>query len=759
MRLNVNLVEYAFLLTGNCCWFVYQKQKTKFMKAIKKITTTISMIAFLMGTANAQDTTNKTNTDTSILMKQKDLTAVVVSSSKQALTIKTDKITLNVAQSPLASGDNIYQVIKRMPGVTEQQDLQFRGKKTAIYINGRPSGINEDELKNYLSSMQANAVEKIEVIINPGVKYDASGLVIINIVLAKNKNLGTNGSFTQGVAAGKYLRYNTGISFNYRNEKMNIYGGYDISHNKNFTGMNTTRFINNNNRISEDQYSLDISDNNAYRIGLDYDINKKSNIGFLIKGTASYRTKNSNNKSLIKYDLAVSDSASFVNDKNKTTFLTPSLNIYYKTKLGKVGGDLTLNADLYHYSKQWNDHFTTRSFANNGQEYMEPSLLRDHSPADNSIKSFSADYNFTKNKNSYEMGIKSVITNTDNDVIWENANEDKWMDDTTRSNHFIYRENINAAYFSASRSIKKFDVKVGIRMEQTNSNGNSITLNEVHKSSYINLFPSLDIYFNQSEKQQFSFSYRRNIERFGFNIVNPFIIYQSQYAYYQGNSNIKPSFSNNFQISWAYNDQWSASASFSHFTDVLAEIYKKGVNINTTISTYNNVSSADQLDINISNTKAFFKNRLTTSNTIGGLFAKYNAGSATGLNHAGYTAYLMTDNNLKFSKNWKAELNISYYSPLSFGAYSFKSQFNTDLGIAKTILKGNGTVALNVNDLFNTNKQQYTIESYNVKANAQSYSESRLIKMAFTYRLGNKNVKASRSRRTGIEDVQRRMSN
>jgi hypothetical protein len=198
---------------------------------------------------------------------------------------------------------------------------------------------------------------------------------------------------------------------------------------------------------------------------------------------------------------------------------------------------------------------------------------------------------------------------------------------------------------------------------------------------------------------------------------------------------------------------------YSHFTDALAEVYKKTANGEAMISTYENIASADQAGINVTYTKVLFKGKLTTSNNIGGLYAKYNAPAETGLSNAATAVMISTSNMVSLGSSWKAELSAWYYSPMQFGAYEFKSQFSGSLGLSRTLLKKKATIGLSVTDLFNTNKQRYSVSSYGVQSINRSMPETRFVKINFTYKFGNKNVKAAKSRQTGIDEVKKRMAN
>lgn len=688
-----------------------------------------------------------------LVPEQKEMTGVTVSSSKPFIVQKNDKITVNVAQSPILAGGNVYDAVKKAPGVTDFQGLQFRGKNVTVYINDKPSRLGGEELKNYLTSMPANTVERVEVMPNPSAKYEANGGPVINIILSKSKDLGTNGTLTAGLGAGRYPRLNSGVSLNHRTSAMNVYGSYDYLQHKTRSIIRTDRSFNQLFSIDDERRSFDQLGSHSAKAGLDYTINKRSSAGVLVRGVFTDRNKYSQNISV-----TTADSSSVVNNEGKSDISSIAANIYYKTKLGKAG-DLSVNADYFNYDKMRNDQFATRYFDDKQNEYAAPYLLRAGAPANNEIRSFSADYTLGKNKIRYEAGAKMVMTGTDNTSNWEKNVNNSWENDIQKSNRFIYKENVYAAYASASGSKGKFDIEAGLRMEYTDANGYSVTLKQENNNDYVSLFPSLSVSFNHSEKQQYSFSYRRRIERFGFDIVNPFIIYQNQYSYYQGNPFIKPSLSNNLSLGWTYGNEWMASVDYGHFTDALAEVYKKAENGEAMISTFENIASADQLSLNVSYTKSLFQGKLTTSNTLGGLYAKYNAPAETDLSNAALAVFINSSNMISIGKAWRGELSAAYYSPMQFGAYQFKQQFFASIGFSRTLLEKKATLGISVTDIFNSNKQRYNVLSYGVKSMNNSNPETRFIKLNFTYKFGNKNVKAAKNRQTGIDEVKRRMSN
>lgn len=689
---------------------------------------------------------------------QKVLTAVAVNAAKPFITQTMDKIVLNVAESPIAAGGNIYDVLSHIPGlITQGSSFQFRGKSVSVLIDDKYTNLSGEDLRNYLSTMPANSIEKIEVIPNPSAKYDAQGGAVINIKTAKNKNFGTNGVFTAGIGTGRYARYNSGLSLNYRNKNINVYSSYDYQHNAQYYDNHTDRFISDGTTLREDEYDIRKRDNHSFKLGMDYDISKKSVFSILVKGMDNFRNRAVSTRSLLGNSGNKSDSLSTVASTGRANFYSPSVNIYYKTTFDSSGKELKINADYFKYNKGWDDDFATHYFDAKGQEYSNPLFLKDHSPARNTVKSFSVDYTLPTTIGKIEAGLKTTFTTTDNNVQWQQNNGADWIIDSSKTNHFIYQENINAAYINGSRTIKKFSLQLGLRVEQTNTKGNSVTLGQVNKRNYTYLFPNASLQYAPSDNQQFGFSYHENIIRPGFDLLNPFIIYRSQYDYWQGNPNILPTRSRNFELSYGWRNDLLASFSYSHYLDEAADIFIKGNTPNAVASTSVNLGSADNLNASITLTKSLFNGKWTSSNTAGGFYARYNAVAQAQLNNGKATAYVSSENMFTLPKGFKGELSAYYYSPMVFDVYHFKSRYWADAGISKNILQNKGSIAINVTDIFNTMIAKFDISSFGIQSYNSNKTESRFVKLVFTYKFGNKNVKNSRSRRTGIEEEKSRM--
>ena len=692
---------------------------------------------------------------------EKTLQNVTVTAPRQFITQTAEKIVLDVAASPVAAGGNAYDILLAAPGLIEQNNnVQFRGKSVNVLINGRPSNMTSDDLKNFLSSMPANSIDKIEILPNPSAKYDAQGGSVVNIKLAKNKNLGTNGTITAGLGSGRYARYNSGLNLNYRNNKFNLYGSYDYAHNAQYYDNSSNRILTSSLNITEDEHEVRYRNNHSAKIGLDYDINKNNSVGFLVTDYVNFRDRKLSNNSVLNYTAAATDSSSKVFTDGFARFASLSANVYYKTKIDSTGKELTINADYFNYDKNWNDNYSTHFYTPSGTEYAPVYSLMDNSPGENSVKSITADYVQPGKKYTLEAGIKTSFSKTDNNVLWQYANANTWKTDEGKTNHFIYNENIYAAYINYKRQIKKYSFDLGIRAEHTASKGESITLNQINTRDYTNIFPNIAVQYAHSQDVQYGFSYRKSIERFGFDVVNPFVIYQSQYSYYQGNPNIQPMIMHSFEFSHSWKYQLFTSLSYTYIKDAINTVYRQNDASKLIINSVDNLSSASVYNATVTWMKTFLKGKWTTTSTAGAFYAKYSSSSdSIQLQNAKVTGYVNINNTFRFKKGITAELSGYYHSPIASGVYQQKSFSSINAGIAKDVLKGKGNLKLNVKDIFNTQLERYDVLYQNINSSYRNKTESRFINLVFTWKFGSNRIKAVKNRQTGIEDEKSRMGN
>ena len=689
------------------------------------------------------------------------LKGVTVTATKPFIEQRADKLVLNVAASPIAAGGTAYDVLGRAPGVVENgAGFQLRGKAVTVLLDGKTTSLSGEELKNMLGAMAGNSLDQVEIIANPSARYDANGAAIINLITAKSRKLGTNGTATVGVGTGQYGRYNAGLNLNHRTDKLNVYGGLDRLENQTYATTSAVRTAENGPRISESGREVRRSQNNSARVGLDYQLSTNTSMGFLLKAGLNNRTRSGSN--LAELEEAASGRplvASLVSSVGTSQVLNPALNLYYKTRLDTLGRTLSLNADYFGYRKDTHADYFTRPYGGQFEPAGPLALLRENSPARNSVRSLSADFEQPIHHGTLEAGLKTTFTTTDNDIWWEQALEGQpWAVDAGKTNHFIYRENVNAAYTTLNRTGNKMDVQLGLRAEQTNTTGTSLTTAQTTTRHYLNLFPSVAAQYKLSEKSQVGLSYSRKIDRFQFGIVNPFVTYVSQYRYLQGNPNIRPSYSHNFELTHSFGDLLSTSISYGHHTDVLVASYQKNDATQVVISSFDNFGSAESISASTTLMKPLLGGKWSTVTTLGLEYARVNS-ATEGLRAARPSGYLSSNHTIRLAHGIKAEASAMYMSPMTFGGVAFHARISSSFGVSKSLFHEAATLTLNVTDPFNKQQTGYDVLANGINSTNLDKLESRFVKLNFSYKFGNQRVKASQRRRTGTEAEQGRMEN
>src|SRR6266498_3233776 len=234
-----------------------------------------------------------------------DLKNVTVTATKPVIEVKADKTILNVENSINAVGNDALELLRKSPGVLVDKDdnLSLSGKNgVKVYVDGKPSPLSGSDLAYYLKSLQSSQIEAIEIITNPSAKYEAEGNAgIINIRLKKNKAFGTNGSVNAGWNIGTYAKYNSGVSLNYRNKKINLFGSYNYNKNKNQSRLNLYRTTSGDSSFDQHSIMLNKNEGHGFKTGIDYYADRNNTFGIMVNGNFSDNGFNNNSKTDIAY--------------------------------------------------------------------------------------------------------------------------------------------------------------------------------------------------------------------------------------------------------------------------------------------------------------------------------------------------------------------------------------------------------------------------------------------------------------------------
>ncbi len=701
----------------------------------------------------------------------RNLKEVNVTGKRPFIEQRADKMVVNVENSIVAAGGTALEVLQQSPGVQVDKDdnISMRGKGgVIIMIDGKPTNMSPQDVAQLLKNMPSSNVDQIELITNPSAKYDAAGNAgIINIKLKKNQNFGMNGNVGIGYIQGKLPKANTGLSLNYRNKAFNVYGSYNYGYNHNFEALNIFRDNQEKSgRIIFDQRNDLQKESNFHggRAGVDYFINKNHTVGVMANLEKNIWFGDSNSQTWIGNGVRI-DSSLHTRTNNTMDRNRQSYNFNYRGKLDSTGKELNVDLDYSRNSSNRPSTLYSAYMDATGKIYFRGDTTRSNQPSVINIKTAKIDYTHPlKNNAKLEAGLKFSFVDSDNDSRYDSLRNGQWQYDANRSNHFLYKENVNAAYLNYSRQFKKFGVQAGLRAEQTHVKGNSLTLNRINDTTYLNFFPSVFLSYNADKNNQWGLSYSRRIQRPSYDDLNPFEFYLDRYTKAGGNPYLRPQYSNNFELTHTFKSFLTTAIGYNHTTDMLSRVLEGGVDPktgDTTIVVYKqmNVAKRDNFNLNISAPLPITKwwRSFTSVSAFYNAFETVVNKETIKLSSGGF--FGQTQHTFTLPANYTAEASFFYTSPqvTQEGLFKMKSMYAFNIGLQKQILNKRGTIRANVNDVFATQRFSGDYHTTNRTVKLSNSWDSRQYRISFTYRFGNSNVKEARNRKTGLEDEQSRV--
>ncbi|MBU1372318.1 MAG: TonB-dependent receptor [Bacteroidetes bacterium] len=706
--------------------------------------------------------------DIDMTMASKTLNEVTVTAKKPLIERKVDRLVMNVESSTLAIGSTALEVLEKAPGVTVDQNdnIAMQGKQGVnVMMDGKMTYMSNGDLVTMLRNMPSSEIETIELITNPSSKYDASGNAgIINIKRKKGKGLGTNGSTTAGMGYGQNFRGNGGINLNHRSKDVNVFGSYNYNFSNRDQVLNINRITGTNGNATYFSQLANIRNqnkNNSLRTGVDIFLNKKSTLGFLVNSYLSGGDDRNSNQTLVGSSFNKADSSTKVFNTTDKFYRNYSLNTNYKLSLDSLGQEFSFDADYSNFYGKDDNNYDNFFYRADGSNLKSPWFFRNLTPSKIKISALKLDYAKPLSKKSkLEFGLKSSWVKTDNDFQFTQLSNNVWQNDPARSNHFIYDENVNAAYVSFSTEIKKTNIQFGLRAEQTNSKGDLITSNKVVERNYLNFFPTVFLTRSLGKNHSLSLSYSRRIDRPDYDALNPFEFYLDQFTFQRGNPFLNPQLTNSYEMAYTFKQQYNLSFNYSLTNDVITDVLlpddaKKAL-YQTKKNLDQQISYGFNLNVPITLTKWW-----NSSNNVGGFYLGFRSNDLQGQNikNGKNILQMNSQHNFTLAKTLSAELSGNYTSPMEYGIIKINSQYSVDAGLSKSFLNKKLSAKFAVSDIFNTRKQVIDSAYPGLNYHLTQKNETRIAKISLSYKFGNNDIKPARRRATGLESEQGRLKN
>ncbi|MDR0659603.1 MAG: TonB-dependent receptor [Prevotellaceae bacterium] len=681
------------------------------------------------------------------------LDEVVVIAQKPLVTVGLDKLTYDTESDPDSKTETALEMLRKVPMVSVDSDdnIQLRGSTNfKVYVNGKPSTMITNNPSEVLRSMPANNIKNIEVITNPGAKYDAEGIGgIINITMVKSGDNGytatvsANVNTLGGYGGSAFLTLKQGkFGFSSRYGYNYWKGGTnDVSMlQENFTNNTILSQLGTSTNKGTDQWgsaelSYEFDTLNMVTISVDHYFGSGKNNGT----TAVEQLLNNNpDYSYSRYT------------KSKSNYGGTEINANYQRSFKKKGMLLTAS---YRYDFSPNDSEYETELIN--PINYDPLWERSENDASSNEHTFQLDYvNPIKDKHNIEVGAKYIIRLNDSDPLFEQYNylTNVWERNTSRENTMDYTQNIFSGYASYSYRLNKISFNAGIRLENTDTDINFKAARDITNNT-TDIVPSAAISYQLGMTKNLRFNYNMRIRRPSIWYLNPYEDRSDPTNIRYGNPNLDSEDSHNFSISFgsfAQKVNFNASLNYTISDNAIQEYSL--MQADTLRTTYGNIGKNKSIGLNLYGNWTPIKDlRLMVNGNIS--YVDIKTKSIFGAYNYGFGGNVFFNASYTFLKSFRASVFAGHFRPPVTMQTEMSSFTFIGLGLGKEFFDKKLSININVQDPF-TKRREFTSKTYGkefyqeMKFNTQHQT----INFRVSYRFGNlKNQQ--------IKKVQRGISN
>ncbi|MEF3078186.1 outer membrane beta-barrel family protein [Winogradskyella poriferorum] len=686
------------------------------------------------------------------------LDEVTIIAKKPTITRKPDRLVFNVENTALVEGSTLG-VLKSTPGViVSEGGINIKSAPAAIYINNRRVQLTSDELMQLLESAPANSIKSIEVITNPPASYDADSGSVINIVMSKNLVTGYRGNVVTNYTQGVFPRYNAGTSHYFKNDDINFNLNYSYTNKKiNRDQDNTINYLNDSGGIDEIWKSNvnrnTWSESHNLNLNLDYFIDEYNTLSLTSTGLYTPYFKYRINNITDIFD---------ANNNYLSGFRADNLS---RDNKFNIGTDIIYKRDFKNESSiAFNAHYTIYDYERDQNVFQDEPVDTNDSQfntlanQDTKILTGKLDYTLPlKNASSFSAGLKFSNVSTESDITRLDIINGEEVINTNNTDAFNYDENVFAVYANYSKSWDKWNINVGLRTEQTNIEGKSISLNETNTQDYLNWFPNASLTHNISDDVSLSANYKRSITRASYTDLNPFTFFLNENTVVLGNPNLLPTYIDNYKISLDFLKNFTLSAYYTNYDGEIQELPRQNNETNLIAFTPTNldkrVDYGFDLEFNYYPSNRFYIYAASSTYNIneevnfGEDFVELNQWSQLFIVSPGFS--LLKDNSLKINATfWWFGRNLQ-------GLQVAEDRLVSTIGVSKSLLNNKAVLSLGIDDPFNMQDYKTTIDYLNQSSIRLDDIDNRFIRLGFSYKFGN--TKLNTNERSTSEEERERL--
>ena len=713
-----------------------------------------------------------------------NLQQVTVTADKPLIQLGIDRKVYNVEKDLSAAGGTATDIMKNIPSVAVDIDgnVTLRNRPPTIFVDGRPTTLTLDQIP-------ADEIESVEIITNPGAKFDASGGVsgILNIVMKKNRKAGYNGTARAGV--DKRGGYNAGGNLNIKEGKINFFVSGNYNHRKTISPGTTDRLT----FIANPEYQLHQVDSNVTnshslfaRAGLDYFMDNRNT--FSISGTIVHGMSKPYTNSNINTDTLYSDGysdSSFTQrfSNTNTDFKNKSGMLSFKHNFPRSGENWTADVNYAHGQTTSVNQISSYLYEIPGEPLSSIYQQQQNASGDNEFITAQTDFTnpFTE-KSKLETGARIAVRNISNlNNFYTVDSNGSLLYQPQLSSNYHYHDQVLAAYIQYSNTVGKLGFQLGLRAENSeyrgsnnyaekdpeNPGGIKDTLGSFSNHYPISLFPSVFLTEKLSGDQDLQLNYTRRIDRPSFLQLSPFTDYSDSLNLSRGNPNLKPQFTNSMEMAYQLNYQkntFLASVYYKYTTDLITRFQTKEVNPLTDsvvlVNTYINANSSY-----VGGFELIGRNALTSwwdlTTNLNIYTSKINAGDSIITAPASWSWYAKANTTFKIPYNFTLQIMGDYTSKTVLppggtagqggggrgGTVSGNAQGyslptgGVDASLKYEFLKNKAaSLTFSITDIFATRRYDVYINSAYSTQHTVRYRDPQFFRLQFNFRFGKMDV-------------------
>lgn len=688
-----------------------------------------------------------------------ELDEVVVLQRIPLIVQKPDRIIYNVDQSIAAKGGDAVDAIKTAPGVAfRNNNIEIIGRgNPRVMVNGVLLRLSGEQLMDFLSSISSEDIKSLEIITNPPAQYEASGGGgLINIIFKKGVRNSWKNSTSLAYTQARFSYHNLRNNFSLNKNRLNLNVGlqYTLGDREELEVIKTFYSSGLWNSDEEIRRPMDALSGNML---LDYSISERTTLGLQYFGNYAAPDRVSTIRTN-RFDIMDNLESYLLNNGRENKNVTShSYQIYSVTALDTLGKKLSFDIDYFDFDSKSIRNFVTEIFSN------EDELIDFDQVAMNEgnqfINSFNAkvDVEYPLKNVDLSFGAQFTLTSTENEGLFFDTETGTPIFNPELSDLFDYQENVQAAYINGIKKInEKWQLQLGLRMENTQTEGNSRTLNEITEIDYFQFFPTFYLSHERNEENSYVLSYGRRIRRPSFRDLNPYRYFTNSFTYSVGNPFLQPSYSNDFDFGHSYKGALTSKLSARITTDGFGFIFFVNDDTNERITIRENYFT--EYSFGISESYVFNKlswwesqNSLNVFQYISVFDDIVNAEPKNGVDIS-----LSTNNSFNIGEFSKVQLNFFYNFPFQRNLYEYGEIIALSLGFSHDFLDGDLRLSLYANDILNQAFTNNFISNVNgVEVNYTGNYTSRYFRASLSYDFGNKKIKSA-NRKSGNQDTERR---